>query len=115
MQTKAPGQVAFEAYNNAGANPGLTWDKKPVPAWENLSDDVRAKWAAAELATTLDVTRAAIGYRIRALRRNRKLTLEDTARAMVCTIPEASDIERDKREPNGEQLHALEKLFNEMV
>ena len=46
----SPGQIAFEAYNNAGANPGLTWDKKPVPAWENLSDDVRAKWAAAELA-----------------------------------------------------------------
>ena len=42
-----PGRIAFEAYNNAGANPGLTWDKKPVPAWENLSDDVREKWNAA--------------------------------------------------------------------
>lgn len=48
--SKAPGQTAFEAYNNAGANPGLTWDKKPVPTWENLSDDVRTKWAAAERA-----------------------------------------------------------------
>jgi hypothetical protein len=44
---KTPGQVAFEAYNAAGTNPGLTWDKKPVPTWENLSDDVRAKWEAA--------------------------------------------------------------------
>ena len=47
---KSPGQTSFESYNTAGGNPGLTWDKKPVPVWENLSDDVRAKWAAAEKA-----------------------------------------------------------------
>jgi hypothetical protein len=47
---KAPGQAAFESYNAAGDNPGLTWDKKPVPTWPDLSDDVRAKWAAAEKA-----------------------------------------------------------------
>lgn len=113
--SKSLGQIAFEAYNNAGANPGLTWDKKPVPTWENLSDDVRTKWESAAVAVTFEASASAIGYRIRALRRNRKLTLEDTAKAMVCTIPEASGIERDKRGPNGEQLHALEKLFNEMV
>lgn len=56
-----------------------------------------------------------IGARIRELRRKNKLTLEDAAKVMVCTIPEASAIERDKREPTGEQLHALEKLFNEAI
>ena len=50
MNNKAPGQTSFEAYNEAGANPGKTYDGKPVPTWENLSDDVRAKWAAAEKA-----------------------------------------------------------------
>lgn len=47
---EAAGRLAFEAYNNAGSNPGKTWDGKPVPAWESLGDDVRAKWCAAALA-----------------------------------------------------------------
>jgi hypothetical protein len=50
MNPKSPGQASFEAYNSHGANPGKTYDGKPVPTWKNLSDDVRAKWAAAELA-----------------------------------------------------------------
>jgi hypothetical protein len=37
----------FNAYNAAGANPGKTWDGKPVPTWAGLNDDVRAKWVAA--------------------------------------------------------------------
>jgi hypothetical protein len=49
-EPKESGQRSFEAYNNAGANPGKTWDGKDVPEWRNLSDDVRAKWAASELA-----------------------------------------------------------------
>ena len=48
MSEKEPGQDLFEAYNNAGANPGKTHDGKPVPKWQNLTDDVRAKWAAVE-------------------------------------------------------------------
>lgn len=48
MSTKSPGKTAFDAYNNAGGCPGLTWDKKPVPTWENLTDDVRDKWVAGE-------------------------------------------------------------------
>ena len=47
---KAPGQQTFEAYNDAGANPSKTHDGKAVPAWDALTDDVRAKWAAAEKA-----------------------------------------------------------------
>lgn len=43
---KSVGQIAFEAYNAGGKNPGLTWDGKPVPTWEGLNDDVRAKWQA---------------------------------------------------------------------
>ena len=45
---KEPGQESFETYNNAGANPGKTHDGKPVPAWHDLGENVRAKWAAAE-------------------------------------------------------------------
>lgn len=45
MRAKATlGQIAFEAYNSAGNNPGKTWDGKDVPTWDKLSDDVRAKW-----------------------------------------------------------------------
>ena len=46
--SKEPGQDLFETYNAAGANPGKTHDGKPVPEWKNLTDDVRAKWAAVE-------------------------------------------------------------------
>jgi len=49
-QPKSLGQIAFEAYNGAGANKGLTYDGKPVPAWPDLSEDVRAKWEAAAAA-----------------------------------------------------------------
>jgi hypothetical protein len=47
---KVPGQQSFEAYNNAGANPGTAWDGKDVPLWNDLPDNVQAKWAAAEKA-----------------------------------------------------------------
>lgn len=43
---KSVGQRAFELYNAGGKNPGKTWDGKPVPTWEGLNDDVRAKWQA---------------------------------------------------------------------
>ena len=111
----APGRTAFEAYNSAGATPGLTWDKKPASVWENLSEEERTKWAAVEAAAILNAIKDSVAYRIRALRRHRKLTLEDTANAMACTIPEASEIERGERGPTGEQLHALEKLFGEQI
>lgn len=41
---KSVGRIAFELYNEGGANPGKTFDGRPVPPWEGLSDDVRAKW-----------------------------------------------------------------------
>jgi hypothetical protein len=44
---KTLGQLAFEAYNAAGANPGKTFDGRPVPTWIDLNDDVRAKWEEA--------------------------------------------------------------------
>ncbi|HND53209.1 MAG TPA: hypothetical protein PLV92_12455 [Pirellulaceae bacterium] len=46
---------AFDAYNAAGANPGKTFDGRPVPAWEHLNDDVREKWCAA-VAAVFDAT-----------------------------------------------------------
>lgn len=44
------GRIAFEAYNAAGVNAGKTFDGRPVPAWDALSDDVRAKWQAGTAA-----------------------------------------------------------------
>ncbi len=44
---KTLGQAAFEAYNAAGENPGKTHDGKDVPEWNDLGDNVRAKWEAA--------------------------------------------------------------------
>jgi hypothetical protein len=32
------GQVAYEKYNEAKG--GKTWDGKPIPPWESLTDDV---------------------------------------------------------------------------
>lgn len=39
------GQIAFEAYGKSTG--GLTWDKKPIPAWDELPDHVRQAWMAA--------------------------------------------------------------------
>lgn len=39
-------QQLFNAYNNRGPNPWKTWDGKPVPLWDALSDQVRMKWTA---------------------------------------------------------------------
>lgn len=40
-------KAMFNAYNEQGPNPWRTFDGRQVPAWENLSDQVRAKWEAA--------------------------------------------------------------------
>lgn len=40
----------FNAYNEAGPTPWVTFDGRPVPKWEDLNDSVRAKWEAAALA-----------------------------------------------------------------
>jgi len=39
--------LMYAAYNAAGEKKGLTWDGKPCPIWDALTDDVRAKWEAA--------------------------------------------------------------------
>ncbi len=51
LRTKSLGQIVFEAYNAAGANPGKTWNGLPVPTWENLTEDVRTKWEAGGAGT----------------------------------------------------------------
>jgi hypothetical protein len=43
----------FDAYNTQGPNPGKTWDGKDVPPWENLGEQVQAKWIAAASAFVL--------------------------------------------------------------
>lgn len=42
------GRAAFEAYNVAVG--GLTWDGKPIPGWEAVTDKVREGWRVAAMA-----------------------------------------------------------------
>jgi hypothetical protein len=42
------GRTAFEAYKESVQ--ALTYDSKPIPPWENLSDAVRAAWETAAKA-----------------------------------------------------------------
>lgn len=42
------GRAAFEAYNVAVG--GLTWDGKPIPGWEVVTDKVREGWRVAAMA-----------------------------------------------------------------
>lgn len=37
----------FNAYNEHGPTPWVTFDGRPVPRWPDLNDAVRAKWTAA--------------------------------------------------------------------
>jgi len=39
-------QELFQAYNDQGPNPWKTHDGKPVPPWNELSEQVQAKWTA---------------------------------------------------------------------
>lgn len=36
----------FNAYNEQGPNPWKTFDGRDVPKWDELNDQVRAKWIA---------------------------------------------------------------------
>ena len=47
---KSLGRIAFEAYNAHGPNAGKTHDGRLVPAWEDMTDDVRSKWEVAARA-----------------------------------------------------------------
>jgi hypothetical protein len=47
----------FAAYNGHGENAWKTWDGRPVPPWESLTDDVRQKWIAAALAALYEMER----------------------------------------------------------
>lgn len=40
-------QEMFNAYNAQGPNPWKTFDGRDVPKWDELNDQVRAKWVAA--------------------------------------------------------------------
>lgn len=50
MSNKTAGQVAFEAYNQARG--GVTFDGRPIPAWDDLHGDKAAIQAAWEAAAT---------------------------------------------------------------
>lgn len=42
------GRKAFDTYNHAVG--GLTWDGKPIPGWEAVTEHVRDGWRMAALA-----------------------------------------------------------------
>lgn len=47
---KTLGQIAFEAYKKFVQD--QTYDEKPIPAWNELTDKVRGAWDAAAIAVT---------------------------------------------------------------
>lgn len=53
---RTPGQIAFEAYNQSKG--GLTYDGKPIPAWDTLSDEsgVKQAWEVAARAARADMS-----------------------------------------------------------
>jgi len=57
MEDKTLGQIAFEAYNEAVG--GKTWDGKPIPAWQDVSEKVRNGWNKAAVAVLLEKQRQA--------------------------------------------------------
>ena len=42
------GRTNFEAYNLSAG--GLTYDNKPIPTWQNLTQKVRDNWIAGAIA-----------------------------------------------------------------
>lgn len=56
---KSLGQLAFEAYNERKG--GKTYDGKPIPPWDTLTDEtgraVQAAWEAAAARVVVDVLR----------------------------------------------------------
>lgn len=63
MSDKTLGQIAFEAYNESKG--GRTYDGKPIPGWDTLTNEVglavRKAWeAAAVAATSADIARASV-------------------------------------------------------
>lgn len=50
---KSLSQIAFEAYTNEKG--GIAYDGTPIPAWENLSKEVKSGWRAAVQAVIDDL------------------------------------------------------------
>lgn len=56
---KTLGQVGYEAY--AESTGGLTWDLRPMPKWEEITEKIRKAWNAAALAIVIEEgTRASV-------------------------------------------------------
>lgn len=45
---KTLARVMFDAYNKQAG--GKTYDGKPIPPWDEIGDNVQARWFAAALA-----------------------------------------------------------------
>lgn len=48
---KTAGQIGYEAYGEScRPTPWCTWDNKPMPTWDQLTEEVRRRWECAALA-----------------------------------------------------------------
>jgi hypothetical protein len=47
LEYRAIAERAFDAYNEHGPTPWLTFDGRPVPRWDGITEAVREKWIAA--------------------------------------------------------------------
>ncbi|MCC6178834.1 MAG: hypothetical protein WAZ94_15140 [Phycisphaerales bacterium] len=69
---------AFDAYNETGHTPWVTFDGRPVPRWPDLNDAVRAKWVEAARSLVSDMERRM---------RSAVIALEEARRANVVDGP----------------------------
>jgi hypothetical protein len=66
MSEMTMGRVAFDAYT--AKKGGVTYDKKPIPPWSDVGDEVRAAWEVAAKAAVESIsTDGAIRAALRAL------------------------------------------------
>lgn len=86
-QVEALAVALFNAYNEQGPNPWKTWDGNDVPRWEQVNDQVRAKWSA--------VARRSLGETFHEAIRVRAYPCWPTVDEMVSAI--VRTLERDEK------------------
>lgn len=65
-ESRSLGQIAFDAYTESKR--GTTFDGRPIPAWQDLGDEVRNAWSAAAQAVRDIQVRQGVGLTDRELK-----------------------------------------------
>lgn len=77
-QMKTPGQIAFEVYNEAKG--GKTYDGKPIPPWDTLTDEtgraVQAAWEKAAVAVAQSLLQHLDNNPVESIARTRRAVAE---------------------------------------